>query len=127
MLSKIKKINSSLLRFKNNLNKKLSIIIIPKIERFIYHVYLSPIARIKTLHHNLLQTRQDQLGQPNNLNVYQMFFGWILDTIEVGFVCSIPYTYWFGFPGWRYPLLVLGLGVIKDVIKYLRFAILGKE
>lgn len=123
----LKKINSSFLKWKKDTNRTLSRMIIPKMERLKYYVYLSPIARIKTLHQNLLQTKQDQLEQPKNLNVYQMFLGWLLDKIEVGVVCSLPYIYWFGFPGWRYPLLVLGLGAMIDVIKYLRNAILGKE
>jgi hypothetical protein len=54
-----------------------------------------------------------RLDPENNLNPYQMFLVWSLETIGYGIILSVPYNLIFGWQGWMNCLVIPSLGILK--------------
>jgi len=81
----------------------------------LYHKVTLRLKQIKTsivLYHrkNILEVR---LNPENNLNPYQMFLVWSLETIGYGIILSVPYNLIFGWQGWMNCLVIPSLGILK--------------
>ena len=119
MLKIYQKLKQKLIEIKKLIYKKCLIL---------KNIVIYPIRYIKIIHHRLVDINQETLADVQELNVYGMFQQWLIDVIMFGFICSISYIAFIGYPGYQKLILILfGFGMIPSIIIQLRSVILNGE
>ncbi len=92
-----------------------------KTKTFIYKLWFilrAPQRFIKTLHQNLLNVKDLDLTLNNPRNPYQVFFDWLLETLQYGAVMGLVYMWITTLNFW---LMIPALGSIRwlwlDIVK----------
>jgi len=77
-----------------------------KTETFIYKLFYRilnrikyPLSRLKSVHEQIKSIDMSELEDEVNKNPYQVFFNWLLESLQYGFVITIVY-YWFMTGNW---------------------------
>jgi len=84
------------------------------------------IAKIKTLHQQILSIKESTLGIEVDRNPYQMLKDWALDVLYIGTLCTLTVSALFGWFGIGKSLaMIIGLGVLPTLIIEFRKSLKG--